>query len=247
MQIIGHNIVRLAEVDSTNNFAANLVGETNTPEGTVIMAQHQSQGRGQRGSNWESVAGQNLTFSIVLHPKTLPVEEQFVISRFIALAICEALEDLTGLKAQIKWPNDILIHERKVAGVLIENMLNGKFVGCSIVGIGVNVNQTDFSALPKASSLKVESGNAFDTEKVFQELLSSVDYYYQVWQRKQVQRIESAYLERLFRFNQTAAFNIDGETRQATLVGVKQNGRLQLKIETGQVLDFDIKEVEFLY
>ena len=247
MQIIGNNIIRLHEVDSTNNFAANLVNQTKAPEGTVILAHFQSQGRGQRGTEWQSAIGQNLTFSVVLIPKNLLVEDQFMVSRFIALALCEALEELVGIKAEIKWPNDILMHDRKVAGVLIENMLNGKFVSSSIVGIGVNVNQNDFAGIPRASSLFLESGRSFDTENVLSVILASVDYYYQVWQRKQFARIEQAYLERLYRFNQRGDFRIDGQNHRAMVVGVQQNGRLQLKIETGQILDFDIKEVEFLY
>ncbi len=247
MQIIGNNIVRLREVDSTNNYAANLISTTNPPEGTVIMAYSQLSGKGQRGSVWTTKPGENLTFSAILYPKHLKAEQQFIMSRLAALAVAEGIEEATGLVAEIKWPNDILIRQRKVAGILIENVWNGNAISSCIIGVGINVNQQKFDGLPNASSLTNELGRPLETEFVFERVLALMNYYYQVWQRGQVQRIEQAYLDKLFQFGQPAAYKIDGETVMGTIIGVQENGRLQLKIATGQVLNFDIKEIAFVF
>ena len=154
----GVTIDILEQTDSTNNRAA----ESRYGAGDVVIAERQEAGRGQRGNSWSSTPGENLTFSVVLRPDFLPAERQFRISKAVALAVADTIAE-AGLRPAIKWPNDIYIGDRKVTGILIENDLMGPYLSRSVIGIGLNVNQTRFDpALPNPTSLAAEAGHPFD-------------------------------------------------------------------------------------
>lgn len=159
----GVTIDILEQTDSTNNRAA----ESRYGAGDVVIAERQEAGRGQRGNSWSSTPGENLTFSVVLRPDFLPAERQFRISKAVALAVADTIAE-AGLRPAIKWPNDIYIGDRKVTGILIENDLMGPYLSRSVIGIGLNVNQTRFDpALPNPTSLAAEAGHPFDRAEVF--------------------------------------------------------------------------------
>ena len=142
---IGNNIVRLNDVDSTNSFALSLLRNTEMEEGAVITAHAQTLGRGQRGNTWFSEPGKIITCSILLKPNFLNINLQFDLTRAIALGLSDLLNDLLPSSAiNIKWPNDIIADGKKIAGILIENVINGTRVSTSVVGIGLNVNQQHF-------------------------------------------------------------------------------------------------------
>jgi BirA family biotin operon repressor/biotin-[acetyl-CoA-carboxylase] ligase len=151
---IGQKIIQLARVDSTNNYAAILISEGKGEHGTVILAEDQTAGRGQRGAEWQSKAGENLLMTVILDADNLSALDQFVISEVTALSLVSFLRKI-GISARIKWPNDILVGENKIAGVLIENQLRGAQVAKSVVGIGLNINQLEFNGL-NATSVRSE-------------------------------------------------------------------------------------------
>ncbi len=246
MQIIGHLVIRLQDVDSTNNYAANLILDAKPPEGTAILAHNQFGGRGQRGSVWQVEPGANLTLSVVLYPRKVNVASQFIISKMVAVALADCVDEITGQNSQIKWPNDILLNGKKVAGILIETGVSGNYLSHSIIGMGLNVNQRNFEGLPNASSLSIEGNQTFDKEKVMGKLLSLLNYYYQVLQRGNEQKISSLYLEKLWRLEESAFFRIDGEVKKGLITGVKENGLLQVMLTEGQ-REFGNKEIEFVY
>ena len=165
-------------VDSTNNQAKILLSKSKPVEGTVIIAHTQQQGKGQYGNNWETVGGQNLTFSIILYPKFVPASRQFLLSQAVALGIRDALEPYLPQPAYIKWPNDIISSDKKICGVLIENSLQGNILADSVIGIGVNVNQSDFDGLPHAASLHTLTGRNFYLDRVLHRILSCIEGYY---------------------------------------------------------------------
>lgn len=168
---VGKNLITLKQVDSTNNYAKLLTANSRpVPDGTVILADTQTGGRGQAGTSWVSEPGMNLTFSVLLGCGFLPPIRQFHLSMAVSLGIVDALGRLmhriasageeggntTRLPAlAIKWPNDILLGRKKMGGILIENLLAGSRIKNSIVGIGLNINQEDFPGLPGATSLKL--------------------------------------------------------------------------------------------
>ncbi len=169
---IGKVYLRFDELSSTNDHAAELLApehpshtKSKPAEGTVIRADSQSAGRGQFGSRWESAAGKNLTFSVILYPEWLEIEAQFYLSMAVALAVHNAVcEVYRGpLPVQIKWPNDLYLGDQKMGGILIQNSLSGARIQSSIIGIGLNVNQLHFDPdLPNPVSLASASGHAFD-------------------------------------------------------------------------------------
>jgi BirA family biotin operon repressor/biotin-[acetyl-CoA-carboxylase] ligase len=142
---IGQNFFTLKEVDSTNNFLKELLSNS-TPlvEGTVIMAENQYAGRGQQHKSWHTEPGKNLTFSILLMPVFLPVEDQFDLTRVVSLGVFDALWPITGNKLKIKWPNDLYYGDNKLGGILIENIIQSGKIKASVIGIGLNINQESF-------------------------------------------------------------------------------------------------------
>ncbi|MBI3502816.1 MAG: biotin--[acetyl-CoA-carboxylase] ligase [Bacteroidetes bacterium] len=254
---IGKNCIKLEKIHSTNSYLSDLTAEKNLPEGTAVIADEQEQGRGQRGTNWQSEAGKNLTLSILLKPTFLKPDEQFILSKTISLGVLDFIfsinhQPLTINHLKIKWPNDIYIGNKKVAGILIENSVSGNYLSHSIVGIGINVNQGKFLAeLPNPTSLKLISGKNFDLENCLVELYSCVEKrYLQLRPHPQPLshrrgEIDSDYLKNLYRLNEWADYNYKGETIMAKITGISKIGKLILETENKN-LECDFKEVEFV-
>lgn len=184
------------ETASTNDLAR----DPKYAAGSVVMAERQSAGRGQRGNRWESPAGLNLMFSVVLRPDFLEAENQFYISKIIALAVTDALVS-SGAQPRIKWPNDIYIGDRKAAGILIENDLTGPMISRSIAGIGMNVNQTKFDpSLPNPTSLALALGRETDRAGLFKRFYVMLSQRYEQLLDARHGTIDRDYLGRLYRF-----------------------------------------------
>ena len=171
-------ILRVAETTSTNSLLRELVIKESLPEGSVVVADFQTAGRGQIGNVWESEAGKNLMFSIVLYPTCIPANRQFLISQIAALSVKETL-DLYTDHITVKWPNDIYWKDKKICGMLIENDLSGHNLYCSIIGIGLNLNQAVFRGeAPNPVSLFQIIGKEVDREEVLDRFLSIFYPYY---------------------------------------------------------------------
>jgi BirA family biotin operon repressor/biotin-[acetyl-CoA-carboxylase] ligase len=241
---LGKNLVDLPECESTNTYASDLSGRGDVPEGTVVITSRQFLGRGQRGNTWEAQAGANLTFSIVLYPRFLEPSRQFALSQAISLAVWDLLTLLGIPDAGIKWPNDIMIDEKKVCGILIENQVRGPVFTQAIVGIGLNVNQVEFK-LPKATSVALSTGRPHDLNWVFAELLKCVEgRYLQV--RKQTTLIAKEYLDRLFWKNETHTFVSGGKTFSGIIESVDPGGRLLVRREDDTVNAFAAREISYV-
>jgi BirA family transcriptional regulator, biotin operon repressor / biotin---[acetyl-CoA-carboxylase] ligase len=233
-------------VDSTNNQAKILLSKSKPVEGTVIIAHTQQQGKGQYGNNWETVGGQNLTFSIILYPKFVPASRQFLLSQAVALGIRDALEPYLPQPAYIKWPNDIISSDKKICGVLIENSLQGNILADSVIGIGVNVNQSDFDGLPHAASLHTLTGRNFYLDRVLHRILSCIEgYYLQLLARRET-TVESTYLKHLYLLNKPATFIAEGNQFEGTIRGVDINGKILIEDSVG-VKPYGLKEVSLSY
>jgi BirA family biotin operon repressor/biotin-[acetyl-CoA-carboxylase] ligase len=236
------------EIPSTNDLARQWIVSgghfpaTNNrpPEGAVVRAASQSAGRGQFGSIWESAAGQNLTFSVIYYPVWLAPDRQFDLSRAVALACM--LED----HWQIKWPNDIYLGGKKAGGILIENQLQGGKIVASIIGIGLNVNQTHFPAsLPNATSMALSAARTFDLDSVFDRLLERLEQAYLDLRAGRTELLRAHFRQRLFRLDQAADFLLpDGTPLRGVLRGVADDGRLLLETATGMA-SFGVKEIAF--
>ncbi len=234
-------------VSSTNDVCMQAAADGRA-EGLVVAAHFQEHGRGQRGNAWESGSGLNLTFSVLLRPTFIRVEEQFLISKVVAVAICDWVAQYVKDKSvAIKWPNDIYVDDCKIAGVLIENSFNSSELSVSVVGIGVNVNQVDFSSdVPNPTSLRREVQREFNLQDTLQEFVLCLSNRYSQVSAGVVDAIHADYLGRLYRKNTYCLYRAGGEEFRAVIVGVKPTGELQLLTEQGQQRSFAFKEVAFV-
>lgn len=145
------------------------------PHGFALMAREQTAGRGQRGNSWEAEPGRNVTLSLMLRPEGLPAVRQFEVSEAVALGVADAVEELGIGDVRVKWPNDIYVGDRKIAGILIENSLTGPMIGRSIAGIGLNVNQREFrSDAPNPVSAWQLTGREYDVEAVARRMVGLI-------------------------------------------------------------------------
>lgn len=169
------SLVRLLSVGSTNSYIDSEMPAA--PHGTVVMAREQTAGRGQRGNSWEAAPGLNVTMSMVLRPEGLEPARQFLISQVVSLAMVEVLEPLLpSHTVTVKWPNDIYVGDRKICGILIENVLEGRRIDRCTVGLGLNVNQREFlSPAPNPVSLTQLTGLNYDVEALALSIAEHID------------------------------------------------------------------------
>lgn len=243
---IGRNRINLDRVASTNDYLkAELSKSKPLPEGTVIMAVEQFAGRGQVGTRWESQKGKNLTVSILLSPYFLKPSNQFDLNIAISLAIQAVLSTLLTEKVFIKWPNDIYVGNKKVGGILIENIIQGNTWKYAIIGIGLNVNQSEFPEnAPNASSLIKLLHESYSIEKLLTEICSGIEHrYFQLKHGEHEQK--RLYCEALFGIHEKRMFKINGILVEGTIVDVDDNGQLVVDFD-GHLAKFAFKEIEYV-
>jgi BirA family biotin operon repressor/biotin-[acetyl-CoA-carboxylase] ligase len=241
-------ILKLDATDSTNLFLRNLLRSEDPPDYTVVVVDKQLKGRGQMGTVWVSEGGKNLTFSVLRRFDAFGVEHQFVLNIAICMAVSDVLKALGVPNVKVKWPNDIMSGSVKICGILIENVLKGSIIAQSIIGIGLNVNQTIFEGLEKASSLKVITGKDYDLDELLQKILERIQYHLNGIEAKTVGQLLPAYEEILFRKDKPSTFiSPIGDMFVGYVRGVSPSGKLVLELEDEIFKEFDLKEVTLLY
>ena len=243
-------ILRVAETASTNSLLRELVIKESLAEGSVVVADFQTAGRGQIGNTWESEAGKNLMFSLVLYPTCIPANRQFLISQIAALSVKETLDSYTD-HVTVKWPNDIYWRDKKICGILIENDLSGHFIGRSISGIGININQNEFhSDAPNPVSLKQITGQEHDRYEILSHILKRVQIYYTGLQTEDgstyTAEIAARYARSLFRRRGFHPYEDADGRFSARLLRVEQDGRFVLEDENGKEREYLFKEVQYI-
>jgi BirA family transcriptional regulator, biotin operon repressor / biotin---[acetyl-CoA-carboxylase] ligase len=248
---IGKNLLFLHEVESTNTYAMNLLRNVNAIEGTVVYTDNQTSGKGQRGSSWNSEIAQNITASVVLRPHFLNTDKTFYLSKISALAIYDVLAEILPLgqyDIKIKWPNDILVDNRKIAGILIENNFTNTNIQYSVIGVGLNVNQINFSEFERAGvSMKLLTSINYNKTELLENICSKLEKWYLRLKEQKEAQIDEAYLKLMFGINEFAHFaDNNGSHFSGRIIGVSQKGKLEVELETKIVKEFDIKEIKFL-
>jgi len=246
MYIIGSKIIELDEINSTNDFASTLLSKDKQPEGTIVLAEYQTNGKGQGNKKWYSSKGKNLLMSVILFPGFLNASKQFYLSEIIALGIIKTIKEYLDLDCKIKWPNDIYCNNKKIGGILIRNSLKGQFIKNSILGIGLNVNQKNFSeVLDKAGSLALESGKEVDKDELFYYLVKNLDEYYLRLQNNNFDKIKHEFVSNLLGYDSIRKFKIKkGQILEAKITTVKESGELVL-IKDDKSLSFSHGQIEF--
>ncbi len=244
---IGRNLITLKEVDSTNTFLKNALSKS-TPlfDGTVIMADRQLAGRGQSGNLWLSEGGKNLTFSILLNPNFLPIDRQFDLNMAVSLAINDFFDKYTSGRAFIKWPNDSYIGNKKVGGILIENIIQGNTIKHAIIGIGLNINQDKFPVnLKNVTSLKEALHQDYNLLHLLGEICSIIEARYLQLKAGSADKLRDEYLGQLYLKDEWALYRIDKQIQNGKILGITSIGQLILETSEG-LRYFNNKEIEFI-
>ena len=236
-------IYRIDETTSTNDEAR----DAKYRHGDIVWAERQTAGRGQRGHTWTSPEGENLTFSMVLEPRFLPVGEQFLLSEAVTLALTDTFAAY-GIDTRIKWTNDIYVGDRKLVGILIEHNHAGASLSRTIAGIGINVNQTAFDpALPNPVSLAQAGGRKFNRSRLLETFLVRCLRRYAQLERGEKETLQHAYRERMYRLGEQHPYRLpDGTLFQAAIEGVLPSGELILRHADGTRHEYLFREIEFV-
>lgn len=242
------------EINSTNAYLLEkkMLGEDIA--NTVVMARHQTRGRGMGSNSWNSEPGKNLLFSIALDVPFIRAENQFVISQAVAVAIAESLEMVTKKPIinkgdiKIKWPNDIYFGDKKLAGILIQNSLSGVMMQNTVIGVGININQIVFDEkIPNPISLKIITGEEYDVLSLLYSVSFAIkDYVMKLSDSGWVEKVNDAYINKLYRYGEWAYYEFEGEVKLMIMRGFDKFGRLMLSDAEGRSLVCDVKEVKFV-
>ena len=232
MALLYYPIIELDTIDSTNNYAMTLIDANKAQHGLTIMAKNQLAGKGQRGKTWVAGTGECLMMSLIVAPK-VAIREQFVFSAAVAGIIAKILKNKSdNYSVQIKWPNDIIVNDKKAGGILIENVLRGSNWTHSIIGLGLNVKQTCFPPeLPYATSLKIESGFDFDLRKLCEEIRDSILMQLEIG--LQSNGVKEFYNECLYKKGCLQKFSNDTGEWQAEIIKAMSDGTLAVRTESG--------------
>ncbi|HSV87924.1 MAG TPA: biotin--[acetyl-CoA-carboxylase] ligase [Bacteroidales bacterium] len=241
-------LIRLDITDSTNKEAFRLLTVDELEEGSVITASYQVSGRGHGESSWESEAGKNLLFSIILKPEFLPPSRQFRLNQAVALGILEGISAISGHDGFcIKWPNDIYFQKGKISGMLIENSIMGEKFMYSVAGIGINLNQEVFlSNAPNPVSLSNITKKNFDVYDSLLRVVDKIMYWYQKLKSGQVREIEKAYHTNLLGYQSDLLFSDHAGVFTGKIMGVDKHGRLVINTLEGRKVSYELKQVRFV-
>ena len=242
------NLIKLDAIDSTNSFLRRLAAHKELEDYTIVTSEKQNEGRGQMGTQWVSEPGKNLTFSVYKKINCLQKEEQFYLSMAISLAIYDALTYFGIPHLKIKWPNDILSANSKICGILIESIIKKGEMSASIIGIGLNLNQTNFDGVTNASSLKCLTGVFYNKEEVLLKIIEHIKKYEEWVINRQLFKIKETFESQLFRKDKPSTFKLkNGDLIMGFIKGVANNGCLIVLLEDEVLKEFDLKELKLLY
>ncbi|MFA0961322.1 biotin--[acetyl-CoA-carboxylase] ligase [Roseivirga sp. BDSF3-8] len=244
---LGKKVIYLPSCHSTNDIAQNLAADTRVIEGTLVVTGNQLKGRGQRGNTWVSEPDANLTFSLILTPRFLPVARQFYLNICFSLAISDLVRNTIPYSEEkavaVKWPNDVYISNNKTAGILIENSLKKSNLEQSIAGVGLNVNQKAFG-FKGPTSLYLESGEIYDLPVLLEELVRLIEKRYLQLRNGEWHTLKDEYLQRLYWKDELRLFRSE-HLFEGRIRGVDNEGHLLIETERG-LRSFGIKDVQFI-
>jgi len=240
-------LIKLDAIDSTNEFLKRLSNKEDLENFTVVTAENQIKGKGQMGAVWRSEIGKNLIFSILVKNFLLEINEIFNLNIAVSLAVITVLKKNSIPDLSIKWSNDILSANKKIGGILIENSIKSDGTIVSIVGLGLNVNQTNFEGLPKASSLALVTGQEFDKDQILSEIVNQLKTNVTESKQNPVS-LRQQFIDSLFKKDIPMPFTNQNEEKFMGIIqGISPIGKLQVLLEDDSVAEFDIKEIQMLY
>ncbi|MBC5836669.1 biotin--[acetyl-CoA-carboxylase] ligase [Flavobacterium muglaense] len=240
-------LIKLDAIDSTNEFLKGLSSKQDLENFTVVTAENQTKGKGQMGSVWISEAGKNLIMSVFVKDSLSDVSQIYSLNIAVALAVIESLESYNIPELSIKWPNDIMSYNFKIGGLLLENSIKSDGTLSSIIGLGLNINQTNFENLPKASSLAQISKTTFDKEKILLTIMEKLESTIRNLEYD-VRSLWESYNGLLFKKGVPMPFKDQSDKNFMGIIqGVSTAGQLQLLLEDDTIAEYSLKEIQMLY
>lgn len=240
-------IIKLDAIDSTNDYLKQLHKESEVENYTIVMANEQMKGKGQMGAKWVSEKGKNLTMSVLVKDLFLRNENIFDLNIAVALSVLNVLKNSLIPNLSVKWPNDIMSDSKKVAGILIENGLKPDASFTSVIGIGLNLNQTNFDGLPQASSLKCITGEDYDLERIAVLVRNSLEKNIQILVYNR-ESLWDEYHQNIYKINYPSAFEDKmGNRFMGIIKKVTQDGKLEVVLEDDSIAHYEVKEIKMLY
>ncbi len=247
---VGKVFLTFDTLPSTNEYALDLLAKSKPSEGTVISAHHQTAGRGQYGSCWDSEGGKAITLSVIFRPVFLNISRQFDLNIAVALAVHDLIrKNAPDVDLHIKWPNDIYIGNKKLGGILIQNAISSKKIASSVVGIGLNINQKEFpSELPNPTSLLLSTKHEHDRDTLMQDLCTSLEARYLQLKAGKINELKNDYHQTLYNFQVPAKYErADGQQFVGIITGVSPEGQLCVQSGRGVEERFGFKEIKLVY
>ena len=240
-------LIKLDAIDSTNEFLKGLSSKQKLENFTVVTAENQIKGKGQMGSVWSSEAGKNLIMSVFIKDSISDVNQIYSLNIAIALAVIQSLETFNIPNLSIKWPNDIMSYNFKIGGLLIENSIKSDGTLSSIVGLGLNINQTNFDNLPKASSIAKICDTSFNKNEVLFSIVEKIKQNI-VELQKDSNSMWEKYIYLLFKKGIPMPFKDNlNHNFMGIIQGVSNSGNLQVLLEDDSVSEYSLKEIQMLY
>ena len=237
--------IELQTVDSTNNYALSKAHAGLAQHGMAVFSHEQLAGKGQRGKTWKTAKGQNIALSLLLQPGNLQVQKQFELSASIAVAVHHSLRQYLDDNLKIKWPNDIYWQDRKAGGILIENVVQGTNWKWTVAGIGINVNQTNFSAeLANPVSLKQITGKTFEVTSLARKIATGILEAFETLQSGKGNELLAEYRSHLYKLGENARFKKDNRVFEATVKDISPSGKLILQHKVEE--EFTVGEINWI-
>ncbi len=239
-------IIKLDAIDSTNSYLKKLLNKESLDDLTVVVSKHQTQGRGRNGNTWSNKPSLNLAFSIYKRFSDFEIDKKFMLNVISSISVYETLKKYNLLDLTIKWPNDIMTANKKISGILIENNIRGNRIKYSVIGIGININQSEFKNLPNATSIFIETGKLNSIEIIVQELQKALEKNFNLFRINENELIKN-YNSLLYKKNETSNFSANDMSKfQGKIIKVDMDGEITIRLSNKQLSKYSESEIKLI-
>ncbi len=237
-------IIKLNAIDSTNSYLKKLLNNKALDDLTTVISTNQTKGRGRNGKIWINEPNLNLAFSIFKTLKNTFADDKFLLNIVSSISVYQLLKKYNLKNLSIKWPNDVMVNDKKISGILVENVIRAKKISHTIIGVGININQTEFKELPNATSILIETGKQVSLEKTSVDLLKIFKKNFNLFEKNK-KKLTKTYNRNLYRKGQISNFlTSKNETISAQITGVNEKGELNLKLSKHKVVKYFEGEIK---
>tara|TARA_A100001015_G_scaffold47210_1_gene52127 strand:+ start:2137 stop:2865 length:729 start_codon:yes stop_codon:yes gene_type:complete len=239
-------IIKLDAIDSTNSYLKKLLNKESLDDLTVVVSKHQTQGRGRNGNIWSNKPSLNLAFSIYKRFSDFEIDKKFMLNVISSISVYETLKKYNLFDLTIKWPNDIMTEDKKISGILIENNIRGKKIKHSVIGIGININQSKFKNLPNATSIFIETGKLNSVETIACELQKILEKNFDLFKINENELIKN-YNSLLYKKNETSNFSANDMSKfQGNIIKVGIDGKITIRVSNKQLSKYSESEIKLI-